>query len=81
METLEAWGGSLQQLTESGTFLTITGSLSQITLSAGPPATSTFVARTLPPHTDAETTTGIVHLVDSLLISADVLAIIQATLT
>lgn len=80
MDTLGATGGSLQQLTESGAFLTVTGSLLQLALSVGgPPAGALWVARTQPPWTDQEATTGIMHRVDSLLISPDILAVIQAT--
>jgi len=78
-EAVGVWG-PLQQVTESGAFVTVAGGVGQLALGFGSGSASPFVARTVSPWTDVETTTGLLHKVDALLISADLLAVAQATL-
>ena len=56
------------QVLESGSFVTISGVGSVLTLGYGPNSGSPFEAQTVPPWTNIETTSGIVHKINNLLI-------------
>ena len=56
------------EVTDSGSFVTISGGGAILTLGYGPTSGTPFLAHTVPPWVNIETLNGILHRTDNLLI-------------